>query len=175
LGYIGRLTEEKGVLDLIESVRELREEGHNIYLHIAGGGKLESILNKNFIKFYGVLPHTEAHLFYQNIDILVLPSKTKTFWKEQFGRVLVEATASGKIVLGSSSGAIPEVISKIGLGEVFEEGNVLDLKKKILTLVKIIQSPNYKSEMENAIIRTIAFSSHESVGKRLVEVMRDDG
>lgn len=174
LGFIGRLTEEKGILDLIQAVEELTLSGHNMYLHIAGAGKLESRLDKSFIKYYGVIPHSEAHHFYQKIDILVLPSRTTPFWKEQFGRVLVEAAASGKVVLGSSSGAIPEVIHKIGLGEVFKEGDVADLKQKILSLVGVIQSPNFDDKMNDAIERTIAFSSHVSVGKHLVEVMKDD-
>jgi glycosyltransferase involved in cell wall biosynthesis len=54
--------------------------------------------------------------FLKDLDVLVLPSVTiLPMHREQFGRVLVEAMAAGVPVVGSSSGAIPEVIGDAGL------------------------------------------------------------
>ena len=54
--------------------------------------------------------------FLKALDVLVLPSVTiPPLHREQFGRVLVEAMAAGVPVIGSSSGAIPEVIGDAGL------------------------------------------------------------
>ena len=55
------------------------------------------------------------------LDVLVLPSRTTPRWKEQFGRVIIEANACETPVIGSDSGAIPEVIGDAGL--VFPERN----------------------------------------------------
>ena len=60
--------------------------------------------------------------FYTGLDALVLPSRTRPNWKEQFGRVLIEAMACGVAVLGSDSGEIPRVIGDAGI--VFPEGDV---------------------------------------------------
>jgi glycosyltransferase involved in cell wall biosynthesis len=50
------------------------------------------------------------------LDVLVLPSVTiLALHREQFGRVLVEAMAAGVPVIGSSSGAIPDVVGDAGL------------------------------------------------------------
>ena len=49
------------------------------------------------------------------LDCLVLPSRTTDRWKEQFGRVLIEAGACGVPVVGSDSGAISSVIGDAGL------------------------------------------------------------
>jgi glycosyltransferase involved in cell wall biosynthesis len=57
----------------------------------------------------------------QQLDALVLPSRTTPSWREQFGRVLVEAMSCEVPVVGSSSGEIPHVIG--GAGLVFPEGN----------------------------------------------------
>src|SRR5205807_9564676 len=57
------------------------------------------------------------------------PSRRKAMWTEQFGRVLVEAMAAGKIVIGSSSGAIPEVIGDAGF--TFPENDSVALSNKI--------------------------------------------
>jgi len=53
--------------------------------------------------------------------MLVVPTQTTSRIREQFGRVLVEAMASGLPVIGSSCGAIPEVIDDAGL--IVPEGN----------------------------------------------------
>src|SRR5205823_2093778 len=62
----------------------------------------------------------------------ILPSRTTPTWKEQFGRVIIEAHACSTPVLGSNSGAIPDVIASGGL--IFNERNPSDLADKIRTL-----------------------------------------
>ena len=68
----------------------------------------------------------------KSMDVLVLPSRSMPYWKEQFGRVLVEAMACGVPVIGSDSGAIPAVIGDAGL--VFPEGDDRALADRILQL-----------------------------------------
>lgn len=174
LGYMGRLTEEKGLDTLLESSRELKRAGYKVELHLAGSGPMVNDLSDEFIIKHGLLPHREAHHFYHRCDIFVLPSKTRPFWKEQFGRVLVESVASGTPVIGSSSGAIPEVIAKIGFGEVFEENNSHDLTTKILSLRSKMNDPNFETTMLKAIEQTLKFASHKEVGLSLVTQMRKD-
>jgi glycosyltransferase involved in cell wall biosynthesis len=70
------------------------------------------------------------------LDVLVLPSRTTPTWKEQFGRVIIEAHACGVPVIGSDSGAIPEVIGPAGL--TFPEGNIAALADSIMTLAKSV-------------------------------------
>jgi glycosyltransferase involved in cell wall biosynthesis len=67
------------------------------------------------------------------MDCLVLPSRTTRKWKEQFGRVLIEAMACEVPVIGSDSGEIPNVIGDSGL--VFKEGDVGDLSSKLEVLI----------------------------------------
>jgi glycosyltransferase involved in cell wall biosynthesis len=83
------------------------------------------------IKYLGVLPHNEVDKFYEEIDVLILPSLTRKFWKEQFGRVIVESIASGRIVIGSNSGAIPEVLGHLDLDYIFQEGDKDSLVEQI--------------------------------------------
>ncbi len=69
-----------------------------------------------------------------NLDVLVLPSRTTSVWKEQFGRVLTEAMACKVPVVGSSSGAIPEVIGDAGL--VYPEGDIRELAECLRLLMQ---------------------------------------
>jgi glycosyltransferase involved in cell wall biosynthesis len=68
------------------------------------------------------------------IDILVLPSRTSAQWKEQFGLVLVQAMASAVVVVGSTCGAIPDVIGNAGI--VFPEGNEKALAMSLQALTE---------------------------------------
>jgi glycosyltransferase involved in cell wall biosynthesis len=66
------------------------------------------------------------------MDALVLPSRTRRNWKEQFGRALIEAMACDVPVVGSDSGEIPHVIGEAGL--VFPEGDVTALTAHLASL-----------------------------------------
>jgi glycosyltransferase involved in cell wall biosynthesis len=119
IGYAGRLVEEKGLDVLVEAIGSLPAPRT---LVLSGQGPcLQRLLKLPFVEWAGNLPREELPAFYRGLDALVLPSRTTSSWKEQFGRVLVEAQACGVPVIGSSSGAIPEVIGEAGL--VFPEGN----------------------------------------------------
>ncbi len=79
------------------------------------------------------VPSAEVADEMRKLHAFVLPSHTTPRWKEQFGRVLVEAMASGVPPVGSDSGEIPHVVGDAGL--IFREGNVEDLTHKLRLLV----------------------------------------
>ena len=137
IGYIGRLVEEKGVDLLLLAAAQLTGEWR---VRIVGSGPLREALHNlthelgiaDRVTFIDWVASTEMPQQYEAIDVLVLPSLTRPNWKEQFGRVLVEAMAAARPVVGSDSGAIPGVIGSAGL--VFPEGNVAALAQQLHTL-----------------------------------------
>jgi glycosyltransferase involved in cell wall biosynthesis len=84
------------------------------------------------VTFASPVPSMEMPRFMSALDVLVLPSRTRPNWKEQFGRVLIEAMACGVSVIGSDSGEIPSVIGEAGL--VFRQDDVEDLRRCLLSL-----------------------------------------
>ena len=52
---------------------------------------------------------------YRRFDVVVVPSLETPSWVEQFGRVAVEAMASGVVVVASRSGSLPEVVGEAGV------------------------------------------------------------
>lgn len=115
IGFVGRFVPEKGVVDLLQALARL---GPDFLLVCVGGGPQEVELWRA-AQALGVdgqlriLPPMPASVLAEHIaamDVLALPSHTEQFWKEQYGRVLVEAMAAGVPVIGSDSGAIPYVI-----------------------------------------------------------------
>ena len=61
--------------------------------------------------FDGQLPAGRMPAFLQQLDVLVLPSRSRPNWAEQFGRVLIEAMACGVPVVSTRSGGPDGIIS----------------------------------------------------------------
>jgi glycosyltransferase involved in cell wall biosynthesis len=127
-GYVGRLAPEKGVETLLRAAARVPD----LRVAIVGSGPHEAVLRalaKRTIPgravFLGAVPRARVGVVMGALDVLVLPSRTTTAWKEQFGRVLAEAFAAGRWALGSSSGEIPAVLGDARL--VFREGDDLAL------------------------------------------------
>ena len=84
------------------------------------------------VRFLPWLPSAQIVDYYHTLDVLVLPSRSRPNWKEQFGRVLVDAMACGVPVIGSTCGEIPNVIGDAGL--IFPEGDVAALRAQLQRL-----------------------------------------
>lgn len=138
IGYAGGLLPEKGVDLLLRACAALQGEWR---LRIAGGGA-EAATLRRMAEELGVaarigweqrIPSDRMAAFYRGLDVLVLPSRTLPNWKEQFGRVLIEAMACGVAVVGSNSGEIPHVIGDAGL--IFPEEDAVGLAAHLQRLL----------------------------------------
>ncbi len=103
------------------------------------------------------------------LDVLVLPSLTRPNWKEQFGRVLIEAMACGVPVIGSSSGEIPYVIGDAGL--IAAEGNVAALRA---SLQRLAGDRALRTELAaRGRRRVLERFTHEHVARQTMTVYRE--
>ncbi len=135
VGFVGRPSEAKGLDLLFETLSRL--DASVRLLVVSSSSHLPEWLSelagklgiKERIEFCLGVPHAELSDYFRRMDVFVLPSRTTKTWKEQFGRTLIEAMACGIPVIGSSSGAIPEVLGEDGF--VFREGDAKDLSKYI--------------------------------------------
>jgi glycosyltransferase involved in cell wall biosynthesis len=131
MGYAGRLVWEKGVHLLIEAVAGLDGDWR---LRLLGAGPMRSHLQAQAnrlgiadrVHSEAAIPAEQVPAWMRQLDVLVLPSISRPNWKEQFGRVLVEAMACGVPVIGSTCGEIPNVVGNAGL--LFPEGDVTGLR-----------------------------------------------
>lgn len=149
-GYLGRLVEEKAVLKLIEAFSRFHPE-EDVSLLIIGDGPLRAEVEARLAapalagraKLLPVVAHREVPLHLSAMDVLVLPSETRPQWKEQFGRVLIEALGCGVPVIGSNSGEIPHLIERLDAGLVFPEGDVTALHG---AMRRMVESPGLHDE-----------------------------
>ena len=146
VGFAGRLVPEKGVDLLLKAVAGLA----GAQVEILGSGPMAADLRRmaealglaDRAVFLGTLPSVRMPEFYRRLDVLVLPSRSRTNWVEQFGRVLVEAMACGVPVVGSDCGEIPHVIGDAGL--VFPEGDAEALQAQ---LAQLMTAPDLWAEL----------------------------
>ncbi len=173
LGYIGRMVPEKGIDVLLRALADLDGEWR---LRLVGGGPALSATRDlagalgmaERAVFVGQLASSELPAQYHAIDCLVLPSLTRDNWKEQFGRVLIEAMASGVAVIGSDSGAIPGVIGSAGL--IAPEGDVTALRRAIRA---VKERAGLRAELvERGRERYLAHYTNDSIAAATVAVYR---
>jgi glycosyltransferase involved in cell wall biosynthesis len=173
IGYFGRLVEEKGVDLLIEACTRLTSDWR---LRLVGGGPQRDALEAQAkrlgvherLTFVTQVPSLEMPAQYHSVDVLALPSLTRANWKEQFGRVLVEAMMSGISVVGSDSAAIPGVVGDGGL--IVPEGDVSALAEALARLQADEALRRALGRQGRA--RALAHFTHESVALATVKVYR---
>ena len=176
IGYMGRLVPEKGVMLLLESLHRLRELPWHAIIVGSGpiekeiGGKWKAVFG-NRLHFRSAVPHPEVPDYMLAMDIFVLPSYATPRWKEQFGLVLAQAMMAAVPCIGSSSGAIPEVIGPGGL--VFKEKDVGALTK---LLERLLNSEAERESLGKAA-RTFALAhyTNAAVAKAYLEAFHSIG
>lgn len=139
--YVGRLVEEKGILDLYRGYKKWRAQNKIVKLNIIGEGPLKNEL-RNQIKADGFensvsierKSYEQMPKLYQSADIFILPSKKTKEWEEQYGMVLIEALASGLPVIAYDSGSIRENLEDAGI--LVKEGDIQGLVKILNQLLK---------------------------------------
>ncbi len=137
VGYAGRLVAEKGIDLLLRAIAQLPAQ---VQAHIVGAGPERARLVRlahelglsGRVHWTPLVPSAEMPGVFAGFDCLVLPSRTRANWKEQFGRVLIEAMACGVPVVGSTSGEVPNVIGDAGC--LFPEGDAAALAEQLRRL-----------------------------------------
>jgi glycosyltransferase involved in cell wall biosynthesis len=114
--YVGRFGHEKGGDVLIEAMGRVKAaERCDVLLTMVGGGKLEAAWRaqvkalgvEDQVRFCGERSHDEVSLWVSGGDVLCLPSR-----REGCPNVVLEALASGRPVVASRVGGVPELLSE---------------------------------------------------------------
>jgi glycosyltransferase involved in cell wall biosynthesis len=116
IGFVGRLTKDKGIRELVDAFRILRRDGLNVQLLLAGeletgdpvdAATVETIRADPNICWIGPVPN--AAPYYPLMDVFVFPT-----YREGLSRVLLEAAAAGKPVVSTrTTGVIDEVVDGV--------------------------------------------------------------
>lgn len=132
--FVGRLSKEKGLMELLQAYKLLQERGQFFPLKIIGDGPLFADI-KNFIvnnslknvELLGQLDEKSIIKYMENALALVIPS----IWYEMFPLVILEAYRCKKAVIVPRFGAFNYTVDDLNTGIFFEFGNVNDLADKM--------------------------------------------
>jgi glycosyltransferase involved in cell wall biosynthesis len=173
VGYAGRLVPEKGLFLLLDAVRALTPPWR---LELVGGGPVAPALQRRAaalgiaerVWLRPAVPSTAMPAVLAEWDALALPSLTRPNWKEQFGRILIEAMACGVPCVGSTCGEIPHVLGDAGL--VVPEGDAAALGA---ALGRLQQDPALRARLaERGRARVLAHYTQQRVAERTYAVYR---
>jgi glycosyltransferase involved in cell wall biosynthesis len=138
VGYAGRIWEPKGLSMLARLSREM-----NCKVVICGSIKDKWVFDElleSGVVYAGSLSKDDLNIFYSALDLFVLPSRSTSFWREQFGRVCAEAIYCGTPAIGSNVGGIPMVV---GSDNTFEDG----CYEEMLAMIRIYQDEDCRIEL----------------------------
>jgi glycosyltransferase involved in cell wall biosynthesis len=127
IGYLGRLVPEKGLELMMRVLDQLQVPWRALFV---GAGPLEPMVRAwaqrqgDRVRLCTEVKHDQVPQYLNAMDVLCAPSQTTPRWREQFGRMIIEAFACGVPFIGSDSGEIPHVVRDTGVivGEKDEAG-----------------------------------------------------
>lgn len=176
IGFMGRLTEEKGCRLFLQTLEGLRDRSDWQAL-ILGAGPMEgeirqwlaerNLTNQVIIK---LVKHDEVPQTLAVMDVLLCPSQTTPFWREQFGRMLIEAFASGVPVMASDSGEIPYVVGNAGVilpekdetkwfdslrDLLFDDKKLHELRERGLARAQMFSSQSVAKQIEQIVLASV--------------------
>ena len=170
IGYVGRLSPEKGVENFIKSIPVLSKNGMDRKFVIIGDGnlmdKMESYINNNDLnrntKLLGSLGHDEIPNYLNELKLLVMPSYT-----EGLPNIMLEAMACGTPVLATPVGGIPDIISHGKNGFILDDNSPQSIADSV---EEILDNPNYSEISENAEKTVKKYFKYETVVKRWTDI-----
>ena len=143
ISFVGRLTVEKGVRELVNVMKRVNEQRHDVYCLLAGGGylkePLEPIKSDNTF-FVGQIPTKEIVSLLCQSDIFCLPS-----YSEGFPTCVIEACVCNSFVITTERGDAKEIVIDKEHGIILPDANEDKLYEAIMSVL------DEKEYRENAI------------------------
>ena len=165
VGYIGRLSPEKGVLNLVKSIPLIIGDKEDINFSIIGNGKLmseiqEYIVNNNLQKnlnLEGWVNHDDLGAYLNDFKLLILPSYT-----EGLPSIILEAMACGTPVLCTSVGSVPDLIKNGENGFLLDDNSIYSIKDGV---IDSLNYPDLNKISNNGIQTTKSFTFNAAINK----------
>ena len=137
MAIVGRLVQERGVDRLLRACGQLMGPW---LLAVAGTGPEQEALEElagrlglaSRIRWLGAIGRNEITALWQNVDVLVAPSRSTPSWVERYSSVVVEAMAHGVAAVVSAEGALPELVGEAGVVVSSDEELLIGLQELVM-------------------------------------------
>lgn len=171
VGYIGRLSQEKGILNFMEAIPKVVETRDEATFLIVGDGQLrpqvEEYANKlsNKVRFVGWIPHDKLPGYLNELRLLVVPSYTETG-----PYVTFEAMACGTPVLGTPVGLMADMLSDGENGFIMEDNSPECIAANV---IRAMNNPNLEQIARNAHTLVEREFTHEAAVERYRRILEN--
>jgi len=173
IGYIGRLGEEKGVLNFVEAIPEILKEKGDIKFLIGGDGQLRDKIEKYIraenlsdkVKLVGWIPHDKLPDYLNELKLFVLPSYT-----EGLPNIMLEAMACGTPVLATPVGAIPDIINDGKTGFIMENNSPECIARNV---IRALDDPSFNKIAEKALRKVRKKFTFEYVVEKWTKILNE--
>lgn len=151
IGFAGRFVPEKGLDVLLPALQHMASTWRALF--VGGGPELPKVqafsaAHRGRVSIARGVTHDEMPAYYNAMDVLCAPSQTTLRWREQFGRMLIEAMACGVPVVASRSGEIPHVVGDAGVLLPEDDSNAWGAE-----LTRLLQDPASRRDLADRGLR----------------------
>jgi|TARA_Y100000310_G_scaffold345860_1_gene471657 glycosyltransferase involved in cell wall biosynthesis len=142
--FVGRLSDQKGLQYLIDSIADIIKFEPKAKLLVIGSGAYQKTLMQrvndrnveDYVEFLGSMPAVDISKYYNYCDVFVMPSLSIKTGTESLGLSLLEAMSSGCAVVGTKVGGIPYVIKNQYNGLLVNQKDSRGLSKAVIHILK---------------------------------------
>ena len=139
VGYVGRFSNEKGIINFVESIPEILKRKPDVHFLLIGDGvlknEIEQYVQRNNlsekVEIKKWVQHNELPLYLNSLKLVVIPSYT-----EGLPNLMLEAMACGTPVVATSVGSIPDFIKNAETGFIMENNSPDCIAKSIINALE---------------------------------------
>ena len=172
IGYIGRLSEEKGILNFVSALPGILQENNNLKIYIIGDGPLNDKIYAKLIQsdtlknviLTGWIPHNELSHYLNEFKLLILPSDT-----EGLANIVLESIACGTPVLSTPVGALPDFIKDGETGFIMENNSPESIQQNVIRSLRFPDLEKIIINAQDLLKREFTF---KSAVKRYIEILK---
>lgn len=177
VGYIGRMSREKGVLNLVEAISLTCNQTNGVKFLLGGDGplleqireELAGVITQDQASVPGWIPYNELPSYLNDMKLLVLPS-----YYEGLPNIVLEAMACGTPVLSTRVGAVPDLITDGETGFIMEDNSPECITENI---IRALNYPNLGQISQNAygfVEREYSYEALKEKWRKLLASLSSD-
>ena len=175
LGVVSRLEKIKGMDLVIPAFARVLKQHPHTKLIVVGEGSLRSAMQQQAIDlgctenitWVGRKPQEELPLWYSQMDIVLMPSRS-----EGFGLTAIEAMANGCVVVASNVGGLPEVVRNNVCGLLHKSEDIADMSAKISSLINNKEEYDQLQSQSHNEVKKYTFEQYAELINNLYEQLK---
>jgi len=173
VGYIGRLSQEKGVMNFLRAIPIILDRQKDIKFIILGDGHLRQEIERYLndekltdkVKLIKFVPHEEVANYLNELKLLLVPSYT-----EGLPNIMLESMACGTPVLATEVGGIPDLIADGECGFIMESNSPDNISRNV---IRILDDSRLEQVAVNAFNLVKREFTHDQASKRYRDILMD--